>query len=93
MQVLISGTDSAGAVHTYNAAPSLLGTMPPAKSSRSYRLQLAEPLNACAPIRSQKDSSWTAIVALRGNCTYAAKARHAQRAGGLLIVYDTNPGQ
>ena len=33
------------------------------------------------------------MLAVRGNCTFAAKAERAQEAGAkLLIVFDTDPG-
>lgn len=91
--MLISAASNDGSTQVYNAAPSLLGSLPSAKPTRTYGLQLSEPLDACASMRKQKHPARNAVLAVRGNCTFAAKAKHAQEAGAeLLVVFDTDPG-
>lgn len=92
-QVLISAAGVGGTQHVYNAAPSRLGRLPSHKP-KTYRLELLDPLDACIPPTAHRTRSGAAFMAVRGNCTFSAKAAHAQAAGAeLLIVFDTSPGE
>ena len=52
---------------------------------------LADPLHACAPlVNSVRDSL---VMAIRGECPFAEKSRHAENAGAsVVMIFNTEPG-
>lgn len=96
--MLLRANSSAGVAETFYGMPGLFGTALPGAPTATLRLAVAEPLNACPAGDAQKLSvqhgAHTALIAVRGNCSFADKARTAQQAGAeLLIVYNSQPGE
>lgn len=93
-QVVLLTNSSAGAVTTFYGMPGLFGAQLQRSPNATLRLAVAEPLDACSAGVARQHGQRTALLAVRGNCSFADKARIAQRAGAeLLIVYDTQPGE
>src|SRR4051812_16308993 len=49
----------------------------------AVQLQLAEPLSACSSLSSSTPS--TALIAIRGNCTFSTKLRYAMESGAEAL--------
>ncbi len=90
---------TAGDAHTFYGLPGLFGAPLPATPNVTLRLAVADPPNACTKVsdaalgNTRHGGLGTALLAVRGNCSFADKARKAQAAGAaLLVVYDSQPG-
>ncbi|GFR51742.1 hypothetical protein Agub_g14188, partial [Astrephomene gubernaculifera] len=58
----------------------------------SIPVNLAEPLDACGPI-ALPTAAGTALLVIRGNCSFTEKARVVQSAGAAaMLLYDNEPG-
>ena len=94
MQVVLRANASDGAAQTFYGLPGLFGAVLPRTPNTTLRLAVAQPETGCgtAPAPAQHGPH-TALLAMRGSCSFADKAAHAQAAGAtLLIVYDVQPG-
>jgi hypothetical protein len=94
VQVVLRANASDGIAQTFYGLPGLFGALLPRTPNTTLRLAVAQPETACglAPAPAQHGPH-TALLAMRGNCSFADKAAHAQAAGAtLLVVYDVQPG-
>lgn len=51
-------------------------------------LALADPEDACAPLTSTHGGA--VLLAMRGQCTFMTKARHAEKAGAVALIVAQN---
>ena len=58
--------------------------------NRPLSLAIAQPLQACEPLTNAAALQGAAVVVQRGDCTFEAKARAVQAAGGALVVITDN---
>lgn len=97
VQVILRANSSSGDAHTFYGLPGLFGAPLPRTPNTTLHLTVAQPEDACAPAVAAADvqhQRHTAVLAVRGNCSFAEKAQHAQAVGAaLLIVYDVQPGR
>lgn len=94
VQVVLRANASDGAAQTFYGLPGLFGAVLPRTPNTTLRLAVAQPETGCGPaLAPAQHGPHTALLAMRGNCSFADKAAHAQAAGAtLLIVYDVQPG-
>jgi hypothetical protein len=94
VQVVLHANASDGVAQTFYGLPGLFGALLPRTPNTTLRLAVAQPETACGAARAPAQHGLhTALLAMRGNCSFADKAAHAQAAGAkLLIVYDVQPG-
>lgn len=53
-------------------------------------MAVAQPLKACQPLTNAALLQGAAVVVQRGDCTFEAKARAVQAAGGALVIITDN---
>jgi signal peptide peptidase-like 2B len=94
VQVVLRANASDGTIQTFYGLPGLFGAPLPRTPDTTLHLVAAQPETACgAAMTAVQRGPHTALLARRGNCSFADKAAHAQAAGAaLLIVYDVQPG-
>ena len=94
VQVVLRANASDGAAQTFYGLPGLFGAVLPRTPNTTLRLAVAQPETGCgSALAPAQHGPHTALLAMRGNCSFADKAAHAQAAGAqLLIVYDVQPG-
>ena len=94
MQVVLRANATEGGVQTFYGLPGLFGAPLPRTPNVTLQLVVAQPDTACGSAMAlTQHGPHTALLARRGNCSFADKAAHAQAAGAaLLIVYDVQPG-
>lgn len=92
--MVLRANSSNGVVHEFYGLPGLFGAPLPRTPNTTLQLVAAEPEQACGPAAAaMQQGRHKAMLAVRGNCSFAEKAAHAQAAGAaLLIVYDVQPG-
>lgn len=89
MQVRVAFNTSDGPV-AEQAFPALFGGALPLDGGRPLRLGLAEPAHGCNA--SADPARWThhAVLARRGDCSFADKARAAQAGNATLLILYNN---
>ncbi|KAJ8902185.1 hypothetical protein NDN08_006593 [Rhodosorus marinus] len=68
----------------FSALPARSGRV---RASQYVKMTISEPLNACEKLVGDGFSG-SAVLVERGECSFAEKAQHVERAGGSLVVVE-----